>query len=411
MRKLLFLTLFLPLFVQAQNLNGSWMGKLVAGPHSYTMALHIDVDAKSVTMDIYEQGGEQVPMEVLWLSDDSVHAVIKNNNLSYAGKLTDGKLIGTFWQGFELPLNFERGELVVNRPQQPQPPFPYQTEEVTFHNSAANVTLAGTLTYPVGYKKKKCPVVLMVTGSGAQNRDEELFRHKPFMVLADWLARHGIASLRYDDRGVGASTGDFSTSTTVDFTDDARAGIEYLKGLKRFRQVGILGHSEGGAIAYMLGSEGVPDFIVSLAGPAGRIDTMMVHQINLIGRSQGQLTDMMKTTKDVRKYLLGLSKTKWMEYFVDMDLAPYVRKTLCPVMAISGERDLNVPPSFNNKALEENLPANKLNVVKVYPGLSHMFQHSPTGNPTLTFGIEETFSPEVLADISEWILSVTKRRK
>ena len=170
-----------------------------------------------------------------------------------------------------------------------------------------------------------------------------------------------------------------------------------------------MGHSEGGAIAFMLGSEGVLDFIVSMAGPAGRIDTMMVHQLNLIGRSQGMTSDMMKSTDAARNYLKKSAGSKWMDYFLDMDLAPYVQKTLCPVLALGAENDLNVPPMFNTPALESNLPKNKHNLIKVYPGLSHLFQHNPTGSLTLSFGIEETIAPEVLNDISNWILSVTKR--
>ncbi len=412
MRKNLLLLALLPMLgLHAQQLEGSWKGTLNVGLQKLTMVLHIDKDKPSVTIDIPEQGGENIPMEVKHLSADSIHVTLSKNNASYEGKLNDGQLKGVFKQNIlALPLNFEPGDVVVNRPQEPHPPYPYTTEEVRFVNPVANDTLAGTLTYPIGFKKKKAPVVLMVTGSGPQNRDEQVFRHKPFLVLADWLARHGIASLRYDDRGTGASTGNFGDATTADFADDARAGIQFLRNRKEFRKVGIIGHSEGGAIAFMLGSEAVPDFIVSLAGPAGRIDTMMVAQLNLIGRSQGMTQDMVKTTKDARNYLKMADKSKWMDYFIDMDLSPYVRKTFCPVLALGGEKDLNVPPSFNTKALEDNLPQNKLNVIKVYPGLSHLFHHCTTGNPSLAFSIEETISPEVLNDISGWILSLGKKK-
>ena len=377
--------------VHAQQLDGSWKGTLNVGQQKLTMILHIDKDKPSVTIDIPEQGGENIPMEVKHLSADSIHVTLSKNNASYEGKLSDGQLKGVFKQSIlALQLNFEPGDFVVNRPQEPHPPYPYTTEEVRFVNPVANDTLAGTLTYPIGFKKKKAPVVLMVTGSGPQNRDEQV--------------------LRYDDRGTGASTGNFGDATTADFADDARAGIQFLRNRKEFRKVGILGHSEGGAIAFMLGSEAVPDFIVSLAGPAGRIDTMMVAQLNLIGRSQGMTQDMVKTTKDARNYLTMADKGKWMSYFIDMDLSPYVRKTFCPVFALGGEKDLNVPPSFNTKALEENLPQNKFNVIKVYPGLSHLFHHCTTGNPSLAFTIEETISPEVLNDISGWILSLGKKK-
>ena len=319
MRKNLLLLALLPMLgLHAQQLEGSWKGTLNVGLQKLTMVLHIDKDKPSVTIDIPEQGGENIPMEVKHLSADSIHVTLSKNNASYEGKLNDGQLKGVFKQNIlALPLNFEPGDVVVNRPQEPHPPYPYTTEEVRFVNPVANDTLAGTLTYPIGFKKKKAPVVLMVTGSGPQNRDEQVFRHKPFLVLADWLARHGIASLRYDDRGTGASTGDFGDATTADFADDARAGIQFLRNRKEFRKVGIIGHSEGGAIAFMLGSEAVPDFIVSLAGPAGRIDTMMVAQLNLIGRSQGMTQDMVKTTKDARNYLKMADKSKWMDYFIE----------------------------------------------------------------------------------------------
>ena len=403
------LMVLLPLaHVQGQGMDGPWHGKLKAGSQELTMVLHVDAGKNSVTMDIIEQGAMGLEMQVKCLTDDSIQVSIPKLLLSFSGKRTGDKMKGTFVQRLQ-PLNveMERDDVSFNRPQEPTPPYPYQTEEVTFSNPSANVTLAGTLTYPVGYKnksRKRSPVVLMVTGSGAENRDEEIFSHKPFLLLADWLARHGIASLRYDDRGYAQSTGTFEGATTQDFADDAEAGIQYLRGLDKFSKVGLLGHSEGGGIGYMLAAKDVLDFMVSLSGPACKIDTLMMVQINLLCRSQGMSRDMVNTPEEACKYLKATSSgNKWMDYFLDMDLRPYVRKTHCPVLALGAENDLNVPPSVNNEALEQCLPKNPKNLIKVYPGLSHLFHHNPTGNPVLASNIEETISPDVLQDISDWI--------
>ena len=391
-------------------MDGPWKGKLKAGPQELTLVLHVDAVNQSVTMDVIEQGATDMEMEVKCLTDDSIKVVIPKLMLSLSGKRTGDTINGTFVQGLQaLKIVMERGDVTFNRPQEPVPPFPYKTEEVRFVNLVANDTLAGTLTYPVGYKKRKHPpVVLMVTGSGAENRDEEIFHHKPFLLLADWLARHGIASLRYDDRGYAQSTGDYSSATTQDFADDAEAGIRYLRGLGKFSQVGLLGHSEGGAIGYMLAAKNALDFLVSLSGPTSRIDTLMMVQLNLIGRSQGATRDMVKSPEDACKMLRNNNDSPWIDYFLNMDLRPYVAKTHCPVFALGAENDLNVPPSVNQEALEQVLPKNPLNLIKVYPGLSHLFHHNPTGNPVLAHNIEETISPEVLQDISDWILSVIK---
>lgn len=391
--------------VYGQDISGAWNGKLKVGIQELTMVLHIDSSKHEVTMAVIEQGGVDMPMEVEYLREDSLCATLPKNAIRIMGRMSDGVLKSVFSQGLmSFKIDFDRGEPTFNRPQTPMPPYPYRTEEVTFTNPSAQVTLAGTLTYPVGYKKKKHPpVVLMVTGSGPENRDEEMFYHRPFLVLADWLARHGIASLRYDDRGVGQSTGQHSEATTQDFADDAEAGLTYLKGMGRFSKVGILGHSEGGGIAYMLGSKGIPDFIVSMAGPACKIDTMMMVQLNLISRSQGATADVVQTPQAARIYMKMTGGGKWMDYFLDWNVEPYVSATRCPVMALGGENDLNVPPSINHEALMRCLPDHAQNLVKVYPGLSHLFHHNPTGNPMKAAFIEETIAPEVLTDIATWI--------
>lgn len=392
----------------AQGIDGTWKGTLNAGAQKLTIVLHIDQAKSDVKMDVIEQGAKGVAMTVSHLSADSISAGVPQLMLTYDGKLDNGKITGTFrQQTFATGLTLEPGTVTLNRPQEPKAPYPYKTEEVTFTNPTANVALAGTLTYPTGWKEgERVPVVLMVSGSGPQNRDEEVFGHRPFLVIADHLARNGIASLRYDDRGCGASTGSFNDATTADFCADAGCGVDYLRRLNRFSAIGVLGHSEGGAVAYMLGSEGKPDFIVSIAGPACRIDTMMMMQLNKLARVQGAPTDIVNSVEQARQAMMKSGGTEWLKAFIDLDMAPYVKATRCPVMAIGGSNDLNVPAELNTAALEDNLPKNPSNIVKTYQGLNHMMQHHPTGNPVEAANIEETISQEVLKDISAWINSL-----
>lgn len=406
---LIFATIITCLCSNAQTLEGKWKGTLLAGTQKLTLVINIDQAGKKVTMDVVEQGANKLPMTVGWLSEDSINASIPQLALSYEGKLKGNTLDGTFRQRtFTTSLSFAKGEPTYNRPQEPQAPAPYQTEEITFANEDITATLSGTLTYPTNYQEGKGTVVLMVTGSGPQNRDEEMFHHKPFLVIADHLARHGIASLRYDDRGTAKSTGDFKTATTTDFASDARAGISWLRKSGKFAKVGMLGHSEGGLIGYMLGSKGETDFIVSLAGPACRIDTMMMLQLNALAHAQGSPKDIVKNVEETRARLMK-NETPWMKEFLNTDASTFVKKTKCPVLALGGDKDLNVPVSINVPSLEANLPKSKHNAIKVYKDLSHMFQHSATGNPMEATNIEETIAPEVLSDISQWILEVTSR--
>lgn len=394
----------------AQNFDGSWTGKLKAGAQEFTIEAKVNQAQQSVSASIANMGSAAVPLTVSFLSGDSISVAYSPLDIAYQGKREGDVVKGVFVQhGIRLPMELKRGEVTYNRPQNPAQPYPYQTEDVTFDNKTAGVTLAGTLTYPVGYKAgSKVPVVLMVTGSGPENRDEELFHHKPFLVIADYLARHGIASLRYDDRGTAKSSGNYATATTTDFAADAEAGLNCLRLMKKFSKVGLLGHSEGGLIGYMLGSKGKTDFIVSLAGPACKIDTMLMVQLNSLARVQGYNGQLVKDVATARQYMTINDKSAWMKTFIDMDATPYVKATTCPVLALAGDKDLNVPVSINNPSLEANLKKQPKTKIKVYPGLSHLFQHSATGNPMDAAKIDETIAPEVLTDIAEWISSVAK---
>ena len=406
-----FLILMLTTSVQvgAQSLDGTWKGVLSVGPQKLTLILHVSETERSAKLDVMEQGVKGLPLAVNVLGNDSLNVAMTQIGLHYAGRLRNGVIEGTFSQnGFITQLIFNKGEVVLKRPQEPKPPFPYRVENVQFENQSAKVTLSGTLTYPEGYKEgQKVPVVLMVTGSGPQNRDEELMGHKPFLVLADRLARHGIASLRYDDRGVGQSRGDFSSATTAALATDALAGIKYLRGLKKFSCVGILGHSEGGSIAYMLGAGGNADFIVSLAGPACKFDTLMMLQLNGLSKVQGAKEDVVHSVAETRQLLLSKDNSLWMKSALDMNFSKFLPLIKCPVMALSGSNDLNVPAEFNMLSLQNGLPHNSKNVIKIYPGLNHLFQHSPTGNPLDDVNIDETMSEEVMNDVCTWMNKVT----
>ena len=395
--------------VGAQSLDGTWKGVLTVGPQKLTLILHVSETERSAKLDVMEQGAKGLPLAVNVMKNDSLNVAMTQIGLHYAGRLRNGVIEGTFSQnGFTTQLIFNKGEVVLKRPQEPKPPFPYRVEEVKFDHKEANVTLAGTMTFPEGYKEgQKVPVVLMVTGSGPQNRDEELMEHKPFLVLADRLARHGIASLRYDDRGTGLSTGDFSSATTAALATDALAGIKYLRGLKKFSCVGILGHSEGGSIAYMLGAGGNADFIVSLAGPACKVDTLMMLQLNKLSRLQGAKGDVAHNVAETRQLLLSQDSGPWMKAFLNMDFSTFLPLVKCPVMALGGSNDLNVPAEFNMKVLKSKLPSNSKDFIKIYPGLNHLFQHSSTGNPLDYVNIEETMSEEVMNDVCTWINKVT----
>ena len=411
MARYFFLILMLTASVQvgAQSLDGTWKGVLSVGPQKLTLILHVSETERSAKLDVMEQGAKGLPLAVNVMENDSLNVAMTQIGLHYAGRLRNGVIEGTFSQnGFTTQLIFNKGEVVLKRPQEPKPPFPYRVEEVKFDHKEANVTLAGTLTFPEGYKEgQKVPVVLMVTGSGPQNRDEELMGHKPFLVLADRLARHGIASLRYDDRGTGLSTGDFSSVTTAALATDALAGIKYLRGLKKFSCVGILGHSEGGSIAYMLGAGGNADFIVSLAGPACKVDTLMMLQLNKLSRLQGAKGDVAHNVAETRQLLLSQDSGPWMKAFLNMDFSQFLKSVKCPVMALGGSNDLNVPAEFNMKVLKSKLPSNSKDFIKIYPGLNHLFQHSSTGNPLDYVNIEETMSEEVMNDVCTWINKVT----
>lgn len=396
--------------IKAQTPDGQWSGDLVLGQgKNLPLVLNIGTgsDGKPCcTLDSPMQGAEGIKTEVNVLTADSINITVPDIAATYAGRVTKNVITGRFTQmGMPFKLDLKRGGVMINRPQTPQPPLGYTTQEVSFENKAAGAMLSGTLTWPEGYDgKKPVPVVIMVSGSGLQNRDEEVFGHKPFLVLADRLARNGIASLRYDDRGTGKSTGDASKATTSDFMKDAAAGLELLRSMDgKFSRVGVIGHSEGGLIAFMLAADGRTDFIVSMAGTGVKGDTIIAGQSNDALRRTGRPANV--TATDIRKQA-ETGGNAWLRYFVDYDPADVIASTTCPVMTLNGTMDTQVRPRLNLDRIKSLLPHNAKNSIKEYDGLNHLFQHCTTGFADEYGTIEETMSEDVMKDIAGWINSL-----
>ncbi len=396
--------------IKAQTPDGQWSGDIVLGQgKNLPLVLNIGTgsDGKPCcTLDSPMQGAEGIKTEVNVLTADSINITVPDIAATYAGRVTKDVITGHFTQmGMPFKLDLKRGGVMMNRPQTPQPPLGYTTQEVSFENKAAGAVLSGTLTWPEGYDgKKPVPVVIMVSGSGLQNRDEEVFGHKPFLVLADRLARNGIASLRYDDRGTGKSTGDASKATTSDFMKDAAAGLELLRSMDgKFSRVGVIGHSEGGLIAFMLAADGMTDFIVSMAGPGVRGDTIIAGQNNDALMRMGRPANV--SAADVRTQA-GRSGNAWLEFFTGYDPADVIASTTCPAMVINGTKDTQVRPRLNLDRIRNLLPHNRKNMIREYDGLNHLFQHCTTGYADEYGAIEETMSEEVMKDIAGWINSL-----
>ena len=376
-------------------LNGEWSGTIEGVGLAFALDFGEELYAYSP-----DQGDMKLKFKIKAVSDSTVSVRIPKVMASYEGTFCGDSIVGTFSQiGKKFPLTLHRGDVVRNRPQTPQPPFPYETKEVLF--GGTDVVLSGTLTLPEGDDDP--PVVVFVSGSGAQNRDEEILGHRPFAVLADALARGGIASLRYDDRGVGESLGVFSEATTADFANDAAAGIFFLREWG-FNKVGVIGHSEGGTIAFLLAGDprwaGIrPDFIVSLAGMAERGDSTLVRQTLRQMELTGVLSVAAKAA--VRINMRATKKAKpWGPYFLNLDPSPAISAICCPVLALNGEKDTQVIPEYNLELIRQLLPSAD---TRLYPNLNHLFQHCDTGLGTEYASIEETFAPEVISDIIAWI--------
>jgi pimeloyl-ACP methyl ester carboxylesterase len=445
----------------AQQITGDWNGVLrIQANMQLRIVFHItqNGDKYLATMDSPDQGAKGIPVSSTLFTNPKLAITLPNLMAEYNGELQGDSIVGTFKQrGMSFPLNLSRHateKQTVKRPQEPIPPFPYYSEEVTFANQPAGITLTGTLTLPK--KEGVFPVVVLITGSGPQNRDEEVFGHKPFLVIADYLTRNGIAVLRYDDRGVGKSTGNFQTALTPDLASDVESAIAYLKTRKEIdkKKIGLIGHSEGGMIAPMVASKSKEvRFIVMLAGTGMRGDQLLLLQQELIGRASGAPEKELEMWREVSKkgmemvlqnpdpqaikqeltQLLTEAQQKdstkqkeavdalvnqqisqmtapWMLFFMKYDPLPALSKVKCPVLVLSGEKDLQVPPKENVPAIESALKkgGNKKVTVQIFPGLNHLFQECKTGIPGEYGTIEQTIAPAVLETTANWIKQIVR---
>lgn len=433
--------------------EGLWQGALEDHGMRLRWQLHVSHDPEGqliAALDSLDQSVSGLPAINVSQKESAVHFEIPALAGTFDGTLNAAKnSINGVWSQSEIKekIDFKRSDqpLELRRPQTPVKPYPYLEEDVSFPNAAAGVTLAGTLTLPKG--PGPFAAVVLIAGSGPQNRDESLANHKPFLVLSDFLTRKGIAVLRYDKRGVGDSTGSAETATTLDLAGDAESAVAYLKSRKEVdpRKIGLVGHSEGAMIAPFLAahSEKIP-WIVLLAAPGTKGEDTLLNQSDLISRAGGLsdaqvLTslnfdkaayDLARTEKDpavVAEKLAGLVKesgldsalppaalesqlrmmtSPWFRFFLDYDPIPSLQKVKCPVLVLYGEKDLQVPPKINLPLVQKALTDAGNSHVDSHqlPELNHLFQHSYTGSPTEYAAIEETMSPEAMRMIADWLL-------
>lgn len=432
------------------DIDGAWLGTVEARGMKLRVVFHIlnTADGLTGTMDSPDTGQSGIPMTAITRKGSELRVEVKQADIVYEGTISAdlATIDGTWTQhGLNPPLILKRvkdsSELERHRPQNPVKPYPYREEEVSYDNKQAQgVVLAGTLTIPPG--KSPFPSVLLIPGSGPHDRDETLLGHKLFLVLADYLTRKGIVVLRVDDRGVGKSTGKFADATTADLAADSEAGVSYLKTRPEVavHKIGLIGHSEGGLIAPMVAARD-PNvaFIVMMAGPGVPGDEILVEQTLLFSEASGMSHEAAEKNADREREILTVVKqgkdnaalekelreklagqvpeaqmsvqikaltSPWVRYFIAYDPAPALRKVKCPVLAINGEKDLQVSPKQNlpaiQKALEEG--GNQHAEVDELPGLNHLFQTAKTGAFNEYGEIEETMSPVAMEKIASWIL-------
>jgi pimeloyl-ACP methyl ester carboxylesterase len=445
--------LLLPLLMQAsvasaQEVVGDWQGTLSAGGMELRLVIRITrgPDGQlAATLDSIDQGATGIPVASVSVKNNLLTLNVPQVGGTFDGIINaDGTIDGVWAQGAgRIPLLLTRAAagsaFEIRRPQNPVPPYPYREEEVRIEHTAAGITLAGTLTLPQG--NGPFPAVLLITGSGPQDRDESIAGHRPFLVLADNLTRRGLAVLRTDDRGVGGSTGDFSSATMEDFTADAAASVAYLRARSDIdgARIGVLGHSEGAVVAPMLA---VRDprigYLVLLAGTGVPGADVLIEQNRLVGRAMGMPGQTIEENLAVLRASLEIVReggevetmraklreqlsvvmppsqgepqvaaltTPWFRHFVAYDPATALRQVRCPVLALNGSKDLQVPPSQNLPAIRKALEAggNKRVLAQELPGLNHLFQTAATGAPAEYATIEETINPAVLQIVGDWV--------
>jgi pimeloyl-ACP methyl ester carboxylesterase len=473
MKKIIYYTLIIvyiltmPVFGQkSANIEGNWLGTIDFNGVKLRFVLKVSKAADSsltAKLDSIDQGASDLPLDIITQKENSIYFSAAKYGMSYEGTFNEkgDEINGTFKQGAaSTPLVFKRISEIpkLNRPQDPNKPYPYNEEEVFYENKKDKIKLAGTLTFPKS--QGPYPAVILITGSGGQDRNETVAGHRPFLVLADYLTRKGVAVLRVDDRGVGGSDSGPSNFTSENFAEDVLAGIEYLKSRKEIdpKQIGLIGHSEGGMIAPMVAvrSKDIA-FIVMLAGigqtgekiiyaqnelavKSGGVDPILASQTltavkNMLAilksDADNQLAERRineafakqasKMSEDERKAFSAVQASMkaqmpvmmgaWYRYFLAYDPRRTLKKVKVPVLALNGENDTQVSAKENLPLIAAALKKgrNKDYTIKSFPKLNHLFQTSQTGAVSEYDKIEETIAPVVLETIADWILKRTKR--
>jgi uncharacterized protein len=430
---------------QVEPIAGDWYGTLAVGAVKLPLVFHVRADG-GASVDSPAQQALGLPGAASF-TDGKARLTLTLPPAVFEGQLSsDGKTLSGQWLqgGSSFPLTMGRTPVAaapVNRPQTPKPPFPYRAEEVSYVNPASGLKLAGTLTLPPG--EGPFPVAVLISGSGQQDRDETLFEHKPFLVLADALTRKGVAVLRVDDRGVGGSErGELRTATSLDFATDVAAGAAFLRGRKDIDpdRIGLIGHSEGGLIAPVVAAKDPRiAFVVLMAGTGVSGNDVMKTQSRDVALASGvpaakaeeqallvaaanavalEETDPAKVRPRIVALLTEkgapptvvetqsrLLSTQWYRTFLTLDPAGYLRQVRAPVLAINGEKDTQVSASQNLPAIKAALADNRDVTILALPGLNHLFQTATTGSPAEYFQIEETIAPSALSAIVDWTVA------
>lgn len=440
---------------QENDFSGNWSGEITLPNGVLEMIFKItQTEGKyEAKLDVPKQGATNLPVGQVTVIGDSVSIAVPVILGNYSGRYSSPDFITGKWKqgGMTFDVNLKRINEVTPliRTQTPEPPFPYLSEEVQYSNPRSGLKLAGTITVPK--TAKSCPAVVLITGTGAQDRDETIFEHKPFAVIADFLTRNGIAVLRVDDRGVGSSEGNISSSTSLDFAGDVMAGVAFLKNREDIdsKKIGLIGHSEGGLIAPIVATK-MPDiaFIVMMAGSGTVGEQILYEQAVLLAKAAGlpqfsieqqkltqqKIFDNVKNEPDSAKAIIKLRETlsngmydqmngdmkkaidaeiskinsNWFRFFLTYNPKPTLAKVKCPVLALNGSKDLQVPVSNLKTIIEAINSGGNMNVDTVrFASHNHLFQICETGSVSEYAQIEETIDPEVLETIKDWIKKIT----